>query len=344
MGDLVEDLHRARGLERGPAGEHLVQGGTQGVDVGGGANLVDLPPGLLGGHVAGRADHLAGEGVAVGDFEPLGQPEVGDLGDPGAVEQDVGRLEVAMHDAGLVRRVHGGCERGHQLGRRAARLGGAAQAVGEASPLEPFERHEGAAVGLAEIIDLDDVGMAEAGDGLGLDQEPGALLRPGVLPFADHLQGDDPVEPAVPRPVDDAHAAPGDLTEQFVITDRAQSVGTPRTVAHGPGEIEDVEAGSQTAGDLRVIGQQLLRVDGPAGFDVGQVGLEDAGDFQVEVRGGGAVGCRLVVVHELSSSSRLRARSARVQSLRTALGERPIRIAISSIGTCSRLRRTKTSR
>ena len=160
-----------------------------------------------------------------------------------------------MDDAGLVRRVHGGCERGHQLGRRAARLGGAVQAVGEASPLEQFERHEGTAVGLAEIVDLDDVGVAEAGDGLGLDQEPGAMLGTGMIAFADHLQGDDPVEPAVPRPVDDAHAAPGDLTEQFVFTDRARSVGTVRTAAHGPGEMEDVEAGLQTVGDFRVLGQ-----------------------------------------------------------------------------------------
>ena len=81
-----------------------------------------------------------------------------------------------MDDAGLVRRVHGRGQRGHQLGRRAARLGRPLEAVGEAPPLEQLERDEGAAVGLAEVVDLDDVGMAEAGDGLGLDQEPGAML------------------------------------------------------------------------------------------------------------------------------------------------------------------------
>ena len=71
----------------------------------------------------------------------------------------------------------------HELGRRAARLGRPLEAVGEAPPFEQLERDEGAAVGLADVVDLDDVGMVEPGDGLGLDQEPGAMLgEPACLP------------------------------------------------------------------------------------------------------------------------------------------------------------------
>ena len=181
----------------------------------GGPICVDRPLGLLGGHVAGRAHDLAGLGLALLDFEPLGQAEVGDLGRAVAVEQDVGRLQVAMHDAGLVRRVHGPGERRHQLGRRAAGLGRPLEAVGEAPPFEQLERDEGAAVGLAEVVDLDDVGMAEPGDGLGLDQEPLAMLGVGVLAVADHLQRDDPVQRAVPGLVDDAHAAAAQLGQDL---------------------------------------------------------------------------------------------------------------------------------
>ena len=116
----------------------------------GGPIVVDVAPGLLGGHVAGRAHDLAGLGLARVDLEPLGQAEVGDLGGAVAVEQDVGRLEVAVHDAGLVRGVHGPGQRGHQLGRRAAGLGRPLEAVGQAPPFEQLERDEGAAVGLAD--------------------------------------------------------------------------------------------------------------------------------------------------------------------------------------------------
>ena len=38
----------------------------------------------------------------------------------------------------------------------------------------------------------------------------------------DHLQGDDAVEPALPGPVDDAHAAAADLLEQFVIAEQCE--------------------------------------------------------------------------------------------------------------------------
>ena len=172
---------------------------------------------------------------AVLDLEPLGQAEVGDLGDAVAVEQDVGRLEVAMHDAGLVRRVHGRGERGHQLGRRAARLGRPLEAVGEAPPFEHLERDEGAAVGLADIVDLDDVGMAEPGDGLGLDQEPLAMLGAGRACRRGSSSGDDPVQLAVPGLVDDPHAAAAQLGQELELGEAGHVGSTER---RGPGHLD----------------------------------------------------------------------------------------------------------
>ena len=103
----------------------------------------------------------------------LARPKSVILGAPSAGKQDVGRLEVAMDDPGLVGDVDGPGQGAMQLGRRPARLRGACQAVGEAAPLEQLQGDERQAVGLADVVDLDDVGMAEPGDRLGLDAEAG---------------------------------------------------------------------------------------------------------------------------------------------------------------------------
>ena len=113
-----------------------------------------------------------------------------------------------------------------------------------------------------------------------------------------------------------------------------------------PGQVHDLEVGPQLTGQRRVIGQQLVGVGRPAGLDAGQVGVQDAHDLGVVLRPGGA-GPRAEMSgggSRLSLHACLSATIARPQSLRTALGERPMRAAISSTGTCSRLRRMKTSR
>ena len=53
-------------------------------------------------------------GQAAAILDPLGQPEVGDVRPALLVEQDVGRLEVAVQDAALVGVVHGRGDLGHQ--------------------------------------------------------------------------------------------------------------------------------------------------------------------------------------------------------------------------------------
>ena len=56
-------------------------------------------------------------GLALVRFEALGQAEVRDLGDAVGAEEDVGRFEVAVEDAGLMGRLHCHDERDHPFGR-----------------------------------------------------------------------------------------------------------------------------------------------------------------------------------------------------------------------------------
>ena len=77
---LHDRLHRRDALERRAAGQQLVEDRAQGVDVRGRADRLALAPGLLGRHVVGRPEDLTGLRLAR-LAEPLGEPEVGDLGD-----------------------------------------------------------------------------------------------------------------------------------------------------------------------------------------------------------------------------------------------------------------------
>ena len=87
-----------------------------------------------------------------------------------------------MDDPGVVGNLDGLGQGDDQLGGLAAGPGRAAEAVVEAAALEQLERDVGQALGLADVVDLDDVGMAEPGDGLGLDPEAGEMLGRAWLP------------------------------------------------------------------------------------------------------------------------------------------------------------------
>ena len=85
----------------------------------------------------------AGLGLLAVRLQPLGQAEVGDLGHAVRGEQDVGRLEVAVDDPGLVGDVDGPGQGGQQLGGRPARLGVAAQPIVQAPAVEQLQHTNG---------------------------------------------------------------------------------------------------------------------------------------------------------------------------------------------------------
>jgi hypothetical protein len=72
---------------------------------------------------------------------------------------------------------------------------------------------------LVDMVDLDDVGVVELGDGLGLGQEAGGGFAAGVGACQDHLEGDGAVEPDLAGLVDHAHAAAPQLVHDLVSRD-----------------------------------------------------------------------------------------------------------------------------
>jgi hypothetical protein len=144
--------------------------------------------------------------LAIVGLEPLGESEVGDLGDPIGGEKDIGGLEVAMDDAGLVSHVHRHDQRDHPLGGLPGGERRPEQFLGKAAPFEQLERDIRIAVEFSDVIDLENIGVAKRGHGLRLEFEAGDLDLVGNR-ASNHLQGDEPVQAAVAGLVDDSHSS-----------------------------------------------------------------------------------------------------------------------------------------
>jgi hypothetical protein len=124
-----------------------------------------------------------------------------------------------VEDAALVGVVDRPGERLHQPGRARRRQGRAVEFLVEAAAVRVLHDKERPAGGFADLVDLDDVRVLQAGRRLGLDLEPGPFLGPGVGARQDHLQGRQAVEARLPGPVDDAHAAAAHHVEHLVARD-----------------------------------------------------------------------------------------------------------------------------
>ncbi len=128
---------------------------------------------------------------------------------PGAVaelDEDVGGLDVPVHQAVLVR----GVQRPRDLGQDPQRavLVDRADAHGppQVDPLDQQHVEVELAVDLAEVVHRDDVRVAQPGHDPRLPLEPGPVLPVGHR-TRQPLQRDDPVAGAVVGAVHDAHAA-----------------------------------------------------------------------------------------------------------------------------------------
>ena len=143
--------------------------------------------GLFGRQVVGGAEDgvavvLLGERLFV-VVEEAGQAEVEDLDDAGAVHEQVGRLDVAVDQAGLVGvlQAEGGLMDvvgGANRVKRAAAL----DQVLEADAVDVLHDEEVEFAVPVHVVGADDVGMAQLGDGLGLAVE--AFDRAGVVGLA----------------------------------------------------------------------------------------------------------------------------------------------------------------
>ena len=143
--DLAQELVAVVAGEGGLEREQLVERDAEGVDV---AAVVDddaLGEGLLGAHVAERAEEVAGHRHA-GVLFDAGQAEVGDPEFAGVVDQQVGRLDVAVEDAVLVGVVEG-------FGGLDAEVGDGAEVVagGEGGELGARSMECGRALAIAAV-------------------------------------------------------------------------------------------------------------------------------------------------------------------------------------------------
>ena len=151
----------------------------------------------------------------------VGQAEIDNLIDtlPGRklVRHDVGGLEVAVHDAEVVRKLQGRAERRDNrlhFGEGHPALGGNLLLHG--GPVEQLHDQERVVLVVhVEVENRDDVRMAQARAGAALAKETVARTRRAVL-AANDLDGDFVAEERPARPVDRTHPPFGEQRQNLV--------------------------------------------------------------------------------------------------------------------------------
>ena len=149
----------------------------------------------------------------------LREPEVEHLHRAVAADLDVGGLQIAMHDAQVVR----GLERFGDLPGDRQRLGdrhrSALDQRRKIVALDQLHHQRADAVRFLEAVDVRDVGVIERCEHLGFAGEAGQAL--GVLGevLRQDLDGDVAVEPGVARAVDLPHASLTELGGDLVRTE-----------------------------------------------------------------------------------------------------------------------------
>ena len=175
---------------------------------------------------------------------PARKAEVEDLEPAVGGDHQVRGLDVAVHDPAGV-----GLAEGVRHLRAEAHdfldpQGAPADPLREGLPLDELlrdvERRRAARLlrgRLAGLVDGGDAGVREDGGGAGLAQE--ALARRGVAGVlgAHELQRDVAAEDAVARPVDDAHAARAEASDDVEMRDRAWLHAGLRTVRAATGAV-----------------------------------------------------------------------------------------------------------
>lgn len=190
------------------AREHLVEHhpARVHVDAGiGGTGLLDL----LGSEIGDGAEH--GSGGAGHGVDGAHQPEVRDLDPPVIPYQHVLGLHVPVHEAGPVRRAERG-QHGLQDVERGARLKRPAlpQHITQSAPGDVLHGQIDVRPVGTLVEHLDDVGVGEPGDGLGLPDEPLDERRVGGERRVHHLEREHTVQAGVHGPVDRGHPADRD--------------------------------------------------------------------------------------------------------------------------------------
>jgi hypothetical protein len=164
--DLRDQAGRFPSMERRTAGQQGVERRPEGVDVVGDRRLFSRH--LLRAHVrqrAARASRRPAGQPGVHLRQTPGDAKIGDLQIAVRRHEEVGGLQITMHDAGLpVRVVQRGTQLPHQrsqLGDAQAARGSGRPAPGERLALDKFHRDRRPPVVVDEVVHADDVRMGQ---------------------------------------------------------------------------------------------------------------------------------------------------------------------------------------
>ena len=182
------------------------------------AHAVDLAAlGLLGGDVVRGAEHRARLRRAPLDVERAGNAEVGHLGAPVAVQDDVLRLDVTVDEPVLVREGEAAGDLERDLERAPDRQPPLlVQDLLERPPLDQLEDDELPALVLAAVDDGDDVRMRQLRHCARLAAEALDVLVVVRVVLVQDLERDLPLEQRVVRPEDARHATCADELLELV--------------------------------------------------------------------------------------------------------------------------------
>ena len=196
---------RRAARERKRSGEHFVEHDAQRVDV---RSAIECNPlHLLRRHVMRRADHLPRFGQR-GVLDGLGQTEIGDQDLPPPVDENVLRLEIAMDDALIMRRLQPLADLPEDVDDARQRQASFASQQGrEVLTIDILHRQELDAAGFAEVVNAQDVFVSDVAGELDLALESIEDRRMAGEIEADHFQGDVAVELAIAREINLTHTA-----------------------------------------------------------------------------------------------------------------------------------------
>ena len=235
--DAAQNIWERRALElesRG-AGHELVEQRAERVDVGARVE-VDAHGRLFRTHGAGCADELAEPGhqgafVETGIDRP-GDAEIDHLGDRPSVlggDENVGRLEIAMDDPLLVRRVHRAADGRQELDARPDREAPGVAIGGQRGTVDQLHREVGTSFdGRTGVEDAGDRTVVHSREDLALDFEPAHDLA-RVHAELDQLQGDATLDGRLLDRLEDLpHAAFADRAHDAIGADADSCGGVQR--------------------------------------------------------------------------------------------------------------------
>lgn len=240
---LVHDGGGGGRLEGDAAGDHVVEGCAEGVDVGAVVD-VDLSANLLGADVVGCSVGAAGlghGGFEVGHF--AGETHVGELGDMLAGEHDIFGLDVAVDEAAFVGVVEGFGDLGDDFEGFFFGEGlSGGEFVVDGAAFDELHDEVVEAAGLTDVNGLDDVVVVELSGGASLAVEAVDEFAVFGHTSREDLDGDDAIEAKLAGAIDGCHCARADLIENLVAGDLLGGAGGAGVIVGADDEPAELRA------------------------------------------------------------------------------------------------------